>query len=570
MRPYKPDDSYDLRIVSLESGISRVLVEGQTNHWFSVEDWSPDGKLIAALEYEWEGDYRPGTSVHGGISLVSTENGTIQKVIVKEGQGLRLSHVRFSPNGRFLAFNSGQDRTWSFRNAATNNVYVFDIQSGTSKLAFEFHDKPSLVGWAPQGSSMLFTSNRGGSPGLWISKVDDDGGSGKPTLLKTAVADLSAIGLTRDGWLFYNTSVNNVWDFYAASVDFESGKVISAPRRLRASTSGSPFRNKVTFSENYRFIFYRSADSESAAYLFDLESEETREIKDSRSWASRIGWWWPSSDGTSVLTALPQAGGGEALYKVDTLTGKSEALAVSDLGARQIFDNPIRFSSSFGFVAYGRFYSDPEKFVLVKHDLTSNQANEFEIPSMPSDQISGPYRTRHGLLPDGRSFVFNRRKVSENKYTLILHDLVTRNQEELATSKSPIGVVFGKNSRQIFLVTDDERGRPVFRLFELETPGLREIAQVTVPEGFDNRGQHWGGPHLILIKKSEEEKGAFTDMHTLSVRTGELRNIGLSVPNDQYWGITEDKNNLLYHTTVQGGQDVWVMENFLPPVAITH
>jgi hypothetical protein len=567
--------SSSLLIVDVEKAVSRVLVEPQTNRWIWPSDWSPNGKWIACIDIQWQQGYMPetwpATNSHAWISLISTVDGSIGKRTPLPAMPWGgAANACFSGDGRYLAFNLPRNSNAGGRIQPTNDIVILDTETGVRKTAVQYLAHEKFIGWAPGREELLFTSDRGGTTGLWLQRLNGD--ETKPKLLKADVNDMDAIGITRDGALFYNLSTGPLKEYYLVSVDFAAGKIAASPKLLRTTLIRSPISSlgdKLIGTGNGRFLYFRSEEKEPAAYVLDLDSGQPREIPNSRSWANRIGWWWRSSDFKSLFVALygPEDDGG--MYQIGIENGDTRAFALRRRGVDPIFSwNPVQFRAYPDFVAYGRHYVDSDRFVLVKHDLASGQELEYAIPGLVELPRGGKNRNGGVLKPDGRTFFFNRKKPSGG-HVLVWHDLIAGTQKELLTATSPIGTIADENDPKPWnlFVTSDERNRLIFRLFALEGSEMREKHHVTIPEGFEYRGQHWGEPHLILIKPSKRGQNAPAELWTMSLRTAELKSVGVSVTSEEYWGLAEDAKRFVVQTITPGSREVWVMENFLPPLA---
>ncbi|MDA1277455.1 MAG: tetratricopeptide repeat protein [Verrucomicrobia bacterium] len=566
----KTNDSYEIRLLTLKDPKPQVLA-APTNCSLFVGDWSPDGKTIAVSN--WERERRDTNQWKHSISLISISDGS-ERPLVSMATSNNISTLRFSPDGSYLAYNFQRNQRSEPRTLLTNDLFVVDVRKGTQTRVVEHLAHEQFVGWAPHGSAILFSSERRETVDLWSLQIENGEAKGNPKLLKADLGIMDPIGLSREGSLFYATAVQDAKYVYVGTVDFESGKVIAEPKPIKTMFEPPGMAsNKAVGSADRKFLFFCAGNKEPTAYILNLESGEQHAIPKSDAWGSRIRWWWPSTDSTFLFVSLfgPVNKGG--WYRVNVHTGEMVPLALHKEGIRQMIDNPIRFCIYDGFLGYGRLYENPKKLVLVKHDLQSNRETEYEIPgldSSPIPRMPNSYPNRAILLADGRSFFFNRWKASENLHALIRHDLATGIQKEFVTSKSPIGVVDTASEETVFITTTDERQRPVFTLFSISDSELSPRFQATVPDGFEYRGQHWSEPHLILIKTAGQEKGALAEMWTLSVRSGELKRLGLSVPDDQRWGLRKNSQLVQFQMTTSGSRDVWVMENFLPPKAYTE
>jgi len=150
-----------------EERVGQVLTSGD----FSVAngfDWSPNGQQIVFSHVP-----APGANVsytQGNISKVEVNTGELIPLI---GSGARESSPKFSPDGRWIAFLKSDDPvTWGF----TSRVHLID-QDGLRETALgrTFDEQPGIVGWLPDGSSVLISETRGTINQLSSLPVDGAG-----------------------------------------------------------------------------------------------------------------------------------------------------------------------------------------------------------------------------------------------------------------------------------------------------------------------------------------------------------------------------------------------------------
>ncbi|MGA9494734.1 MAG: DPP IV N-terminal domain-containing protein, partial [Terriglobales bacterium] len=118
----------------------------------------------------------------GDIWLASSSGGTARRITSHPGREL---FPKFSPDGRWLAFTGQYDGNF--------NVYVMSSEGGQPKqLTFyqgqaqQLSDRMGVlnqvIGWTPDGKSIVFLSRRDASNG-WTKRpytVSADGGLAKP------------------------------------------------------------------------------------------------------------------------------------------------------------------------------------------------------------------------------------------------------------------------------------------------------------------------------------------------------------------------------------------------------
>lgn len=555
----KTNDCYELRVLDGTNPAPRVVATG-TNRWIFVGDWSPDGTQIAVVD--WTRANREAKEWQGAISLISVADGTTRKVVATDA--IDVTSLRFSPDGRYLAYNIQRNKLTGPGVSSTNDIFVASLTDGKATRVIEHVANERFVGWAPHGSEILYLSDRRGTTDLWAARIDNGQLSGHPNMLKSDMGVIEPIGLTSSGAFYYLTELGNWRELYSASVDFATGRVLAAPKLLQTifqpRTSVS---NKIVRSSDGRFVFYSSGEREAAGYGVNIESGEKWEIPNSRLWAGRIGWWWPSPDGSSLLVTMMDWAHDPGLFRVNSRTGEKALFAQFDA---ELALSPIRFDFLEEFVVYGETRGESNEVVLIKHDLKSGMKSEHKIPRLVGNNSTarpGREEPRARLLPDGHTVLFDTSEASSDVHTLVHHDLNTGKQQDLLSAKARIQVASGADN-QALVVTQDDRGKPVAKLFIYEGSTFRETLQADFPEGFIWRGQHWKEPHLILIRKEDEKNDESAERWTFSVRTGELKKTGFSFPANQLRGQGEDKP-VVFHKTRSGSREIWVMENFLPP-----
>jgi eukaryotic-like serine/threonine-protein kinase len=142
-------------------GLASYLVS-----WSSGLAWSPDGKFLAIRD---KSSIRDPNS----IFLLSTETGEKRKLTSPPAHYFGDGFPAFSPNRQTLAFtraSSGQ----------VNDIYVLPVPGGPTsvgeprRLTFDEREIWGLA-WTPDGSSIVFSSNRAGSQSLW--RISATGGA---------------------------------------------------------------------------------------------------------------------------------------------------------------------------------------------------------------------------------------------------------------------------------------------------------------------------------------------------------------------------------------------------------
>ncbi len=135
--------------------------------------WSPDG---ASLAFAYQGRIWE-VPVAGGIARQLTS-----------GPGYH-SQPTWSPDGRRLAYSADVDRNF--------DIYVADLETGSSERLTRNPHLDLRPRWSPDGSRILFTTSRAGSFDLWV--YDLAGGAAAPLVDTPDSHDMAGDWIGRTG-----------------------------------------------------------------------------------------------------------------------------------------------------------------------------------------------------------------------------------------------------------------------------------------------------------------------------------------------------------------------------------
>lgn len=315
------DNSFELRVILIDGSGVRTIYRNAAMDDVEPKAWTPDGKkILAGLKPKSGGSWQ--------IALVSVADGSVQ--VLKEFQRGKpgdstFVHGCISTDGRFIAY--------SVPKPSDESQFEIHLLSadGTQDLPVVTYPAYNyFLGWSPDGTTMVFASDRAGSFGAWAVPVTDGKAQGSPRLLRPDIGRIEPLGFARGGAFYYSLS-DTVRDLLVAKLDFASGKVLAPPRPVSLEFSGA--NPSPVFSPDGKYLAYRSlrhhSYSPAAASRADtvmvrsLGSGAERELVPNLTEFLGISW---APDGRSLLMGGTDQQGRSGLFQVTLETGEASLL----------------------------------------------------------------------------------------------------------------------------------------------------------------------------------------------------------------------------------------------------
>ncbi len=194
---------FDLRVVSA-SGVDspRVVYRNEEMLFPRPFGWTPDAKHVLLLR-----SLRDGTNQ---IAFIGVEDGS---TVVLKSIPWNYATLSLSPDGRFVAHDSivGEAN-------APSEIFVIATDGSRETKIVSGPGVNSSPIWSPDGSRLLFISDRTGARSLWAVPMHDGRPAGPPALVKEAIGSRLQ-GITRDGTLYYLVSGASRSNVYVADLD---------------------------------------------------------------------------------------------------------------------------------------------------------------------------------------------------------------------------------------------------------------------------------------------------------------------------------------------------------------
>ena len=230
--------------------------------------WSPNGKFLAYVSYE--------------DKLKDTKNSYRSKVVIQEvntGKRLKISEYpgingspAWSPDGLKLAL--------SLSHEGDSEIYVIDIESRRLRRLTYHSAIDTEPAWTPNGRSLIFTSDR----------------SGRPQIYRVPTAGGKAVRLTFEGRensrASYSPDGKNLLMVTNNGNGHQIGVFSLSNKRLRILTRG-PFDESPTFAPNGSIILYGAKRAGREILEYVSIAGQSRQILRFQQGAMRSPAWSP-------------------------------------------------------------------------------------------------------------------------------------------------------------------------------------------------------------------------------------------------------------------------------------
>jgi beta-lactamase regulating signal transducer with metallopeptidase domain/Tol biopolymer transport system component len=449
----------ELHIVGLDGSEHRLLRPGDL---FPV-DWSPDGKqILATIRRKDAQDIVWVSAVDSSVEGITTvKNGWSEK-------------TDLSPDGRYIAYDIPQEKGSSKR-----DIFVFAVDERREIPLVQHPADDKLLGWTPDGKHILFVSDRMGTANAWLLQVADGKPHGLPELVKPLIGDVKPIGFTQSGSYYYTASYK-AEDVYVASLDLETGKVLSSPRPIRQSGSESC----PDWSPDGRCLAYCSQRHPNESQVIHIRSMVTGQERDFDLNFPRFLCLRWSPDGRSLLASRFNRKAPQVVYKVDVETGKHTALLRSQL--KNISEAELSPDGK------ALFYRESGS-LLVRDLETGHEKELFRSP---------PMIWWWALSPDGQHLALNIRENKPNRCFVLkvmssaggnTRELLRKNLDEHISD-----VVWTPDSQNVLCETFTKQGPKLWRI-PAEGGEPRELWQWEKGIGLQHLRVHPDGRRIAFV-----------------------------------------------------------------------
>lgn len=504
----------EMRLIGVDGVGGRVLYKNPEVPYLWTGAWSPSGEHIVAGLTRGDGTNQ--------LALVSPADGSAR--VLKTADWRVPQNMAFSPDGRYILYDFPPREDTPER-----DIYMLAVDGSREIRLAEHPAHDTVLGWTPDGRHVLFASDRTGTNDAWIISLADGKPQGPPELVKKDLGRVFPLGFTRSGSYYYGVATGMV-DVYTASLDLQTGKVLSPPARVAERFIGTNF--SPDWSPDGRSLVYVSGrgrfpnDAQSRILcIASLETSQRRDLPLKLTYIGRPHWL---SDGRTVLIKAQGQKQQVGLYLVDTQTG----------GVALIFNDKLlgqALSRDGKTVFYTRSAPDPENASrqigqLLARNLESSAEKEL-FRQISAPPIGDGIVNELAVSPDGRSLAFTTLKSGESKAVMVV-----------PTEGGP--------ARVVYRVPKNGPAIPNFSGLAW-TPDGRELLFVV------GRGEQ-----AIVGIPGER------DLWAIPANGGEPRRLGLSMPGLREVRVDATGKRIAFTAGGPGNPggpgEVWALDNLLP------
>lgn len=322
---FSQDRQYEIRVIGVDGSNPRLVLppDSSPRDWPGLLDWSPDGEQLLLSRYDGR---------DAELALLSIRDGSL-RVLMDPPISMAVDFAAFSPDGRYIAFEQPSKPTTGEEMTPDGDVFLIPVGGGEKVPLLRGPARDELLGWEPDGRSVVFKSDRGLTEGVWRLPVADGRPAGQPELIRGDLWRLQRIGMS-GGRVYYGIRTE-LPQLYTVGIDLQNGRIASpptpveeAPERKVASPAWSPDGRQLAYVRarspaavtNVQELVVRSLPGDPPR-IMPLPVRVVQKV-----------WWAP--DGRSLVLASPAPSWEDpdwkGLFNFDLETGSYSPIKTSE------------------------------------------------------------------------------------------------------------------------------------------------------------------------------------------------------------------------------------------------
>jgi len=307
---FNEEKFYELRVVGVDGAEPRVLYRNPEAGFVQPCAWSPDGRRILTLFFRKDNISQ--------IALVPAAGGAPRAL--KSLNWVYPKKMDFSPDGQYVVY----DNT-ARQGSGARDIFLLSVD-GSREVPLVEHPADDLFPlWTPDGTAVVFASDRSGTMDAWRIRVEGGRAQGAPELLRRDLGRFLPLGITRRGAYYYGLR-DGYEDVHIASLEPGAAKPGPPASRRFPGANRAP-----AFSPDGAWLAYFSrrgtenyGQASRVIVIQSVESGEERELSPKLALLEELGW----ADGRTLLVSGSDGKGRGGLYRVNARSGETSLLVL--------------------------------------------------------------------------------------------------------------------------------------------------------------------------------------------------------------------------------------------------
>jgi Tol biopolymer transport system component/beta-lactamase regulating signal transducer with metallopeptidase domain len=461
--------------------------------------WSPDGKRILGIFAR--------NKIHE-IVLVSVSDGSVR--VLKSLDWRYPLKVSFSPDGRSIVYDFPPSES-----TANRDIYLLDTDTRRERPLVQHPANDIQPLWTPDGKGVLFSSDRAGTLGVWITRVPAGEPPGSPELVKNHLGPINPIGFAPNGSLYYGI-LEGRENVYTVTFDPGSGAILAPPSSTSPRYIGD--NTRPAWSPDGRSLAYLTygswvVDPTIIVSIRSLATGGVREIPPKLIFMANLGW---SPDARFLFATGKDPKEHQNAFRIDAQTGETTVFP-----GRGVYMRLATWSPDGQKLYYAAGPGDG----LWARDLVTGEEKELYRGRPPGREVRmsdgrprGAFFSSVAVSPDGRQLAFSEAQdASMRSWVLKAMPAAGGEPRELCQMKQPGWI------------------------------GLNTLA--------------WSGDgrHILFGWRPKE----ITELWRVPAPGGEPQRLKVAMENMRHVRVHPNGRQIAF-TAGRPTAEVWVMENFLP------
>ena len=477
--------TYQLRLVGVNGGEARTLVADARYRWLHPLAWTPDGRQVAFERSLPDGQFE--------LALVDVANGSVRTLTTAPARWAGYKHAQFSPDGRVLFTGVVQDEAGPDR----LDIAAIEVTSGERWPLVTAPADDRLVGVMPDGSALLFLSDRDGTTALYALPLADARPAGAPFLVRPDMWNALGAGISTDGRLFYLVE-SGARSVYAATVDVATGTVVEAPSVVAEVPARGIGQAAVDWSPDggstiQNFAFDDAPHPRAVLTIRSTVTGETRELRPNLASIYNLA---VSPDGARVLVNGVDRANRGGVFAVDLTTGAVTTVALVDT-ERRIMVRGAGWSPDGRTAFYSAEDFGQHRLAVLSLQLASGTRRAHaEIPCEASCYAR--------VSPDGRSFVAAPQTVGASPETRLVVVPVDGGTPRELMRLTPPGAIVGAptwapDGQSLLLARAGDGAPDATRLWLVPLAGAPRAIDAVIPTPIGSVRFHPDGRRFLAV-----------------------------------------------------------------------